>query len=322
MKKIIGILGIVALLVLAVPNDADAQVYGEFGPVMLEKQSSYEQLYEDSTEVNWVPADDFALPPLYSTPDHDDGYYKIPIGFDFEYNGEVYTHLWINVNGFITFGEMQDDGTVKQPPFLPPTNPDALYIGDNSFPVNMIAPYFGDHYYRDENSLFQGFVPSQILYKNESVTDTTSRLVIEWKNLNINYEVGEEIIKSSIADFQVILYESDDRYSAQGNIEFAYGEIGDPSIEDIRVITKGAAVGIKGEGTTVGNKADFLNGLYYVEDPDQFNREAARTNMDRRSTVWPPTGATDNRIRFNALGRFNIEEIGRASCRERVCVGV
>lgn len=307
MKKIlVSTLGALIAFLLVIPNSTQAQVSDEFEAILVIPGVSYTPLNPDEPDVNIAPAEDFALPPQFNTTDMDDGYYEIPIGFDFEFNGEVYNKLWINVNGFITFGE-KVGSSVKTPPFLPPKDQKALYVGDNSYPVNVIAPFWGDHYYRDENSLFQGFVPGQILYTSY---ENAEKLIIEWKNLNINYNLDGEVIKSSVADFQVILYKSLDEFSQQGNIEFAYGEIGDPMIEDNRVITKGAAIGIKGEGTIIGELADFLNGLYYVSEDNVDDYDAVRAKRDttKRSTVWPPSGATDSRINFNALGRYNIEE--------------
>ncbi len=302
-KIFLSALGILTAIALIIPNNAQAQVSDEFEAIRVITGVPYTALNPDDNNVEIALAEDFALPPQFNTTDMNDGYYEVQIGFDFEFNGEIYNKLWINVNGFITFGEKQGS-SVKTPPFLPPKDQKALYIGDNSYPVNVIAPYWGDHYYRDENSLFQGFVPSKIMY----TTDNDSVMTIEWNKLNINYMHEGEVIKSSVGSFQVILYKSGDEFSDQGNIEFAYGEIGDEMAEDPRVITKGATIGIKGEGTIVGELADFLNGLYYVEDPEEYDVVRARRDTSRRSTLWPPSGATDRRIKFNALGRYNIEE--------------
>lgn len=301
---IINTLGIMIALLLVIPNVTQAQVSDEFDVIKVVKGVPYQPLDKDDADVELAPADDFALPPQFNTTDKDNGYFEVEIGFDFEFNGEIYDKLWINVNGFITFGE-KINGGIKTPPFLPPVDQKALYVGDNSYPVNVIAPFWGDHYYRDENSKFQGYIPGEILY----TTNNTDQIIIEWNNLNINYMNGDPApVKSSVADFQVILFKSLDEYSEQGNIAFAYGEIGDPNAQDPRVITRGAAIGIKGEGTIVGELADFLNGLYYVENDEDFDLAKARTDSNKRSTFWPPSGATDRRIMFNALGRYNIEE--------------
>jgi hypothetical protein len=304
MKKIfLSALGIIIVFALVFPNSTQAQVSDEFEVIRVITGVPYNALNPDDANVEIAPAEDFALPPQFNTTDMDDGYYEVQIGFDFEFNGEIYNKLWINVNGFVTFGEKQGS-SVKTPPFLPPKDQKALYIGDNSYPVNVIAPFWGDHYYRDENSLFQGYVPSKIMY----TTNNTDQMVIEWNKLNINFRLDGEIVKSSVASFQVILKKSEDQFSEQGNIEFAYGSVGDEMIEDPRVITKGATIGIKGEGTIVGELADFLNGLYYVENTEDYDLLRARRDTSRRSTLWPPSGATDRRIVFNALGRYNIEE--------------
>ncbi len=261
-------------------NVATAQVYGDFDTVRI-VEANYQPL-EDGIE---IPASAFGLPPTWLQ-DLDDGYSYpngIPIGFPFEFGGEVYNRLWVCINGFITF---------SAPPLTPAKDPTALFYDNTSYPRNVIAPFWGDHRYRADYERFQGFKPTKILYKSDPIN---GMFIVEWRYLNIN----DQTIPSSIASFQVRLYRSTDPYSAQGNIEFAYGQVGgNEYTNDTRVITRNASVGIKGEFSP----ADFINGLMYNQPP-----EVARTRMDL-TNEWTPSGGTNKRILFTALARFNVEE--------------
>lgn len=291
MKKVLLSVAVAGMLVMALiaPQTLKAQVYGEFSSIELVENTPYEYL-QNGNVITY-----FALPPTYNVLDKDDGYAKVDIGFPFEFNGEVYTQAWVSTNGFITFTE---------PPYLPARDPNALFLDANNYPTNVIAPYWGDHYYRDETDFFtNGFMPTQISYATQQVDANQKVFIVEWKNLNINYKLNGQVIKSSVGTFQLRIYESTDAYSKQGDIEFAYDIIGNnPYVEDNTVVTKGAVVGLKGEGKIVGEGADFLNGLMY-------NRpiEDAAVRHDTTS-FWQPSGGTDKRIRFYALERFNVAE--------------
>ncbi|HRP02221.1 MAG TPA: T9SS type A sorting domain-containing protein [Candidatus Kapabacteria bacterium] len=275
---------------------ATAQVFGEYKSITLVENKPYEEINGTNVSPSL-----FALPPNYIGNDRNDGYVKVNLGFDFEFNGEIFHQAWISTNGFIT---------LSAPPNLPAPNPQALFLEANNYPNNVIAPYWGDHYLRDSTDFFtQGFVPSSISYTTITETDDNNVsykvFVVQWKNLNINYLVDGTPVKSSVANFQVRLYESKDAYSKQGNIEFCYGTIGPknrPDITDTRVITKGAVVGIKGEGKMIGEGADYLNALYFDKDIN-----LAGTREDKTSD-WQPSGGSDKRILLTATVRFNVAE--------------
>ncbi len=284
MKKIFGLtVGIATaiVLMLSLQITAKAQVYGDFDTVRQIRNVPYEPL-EDGIE---IPPSAFGLPPMWLQ-DLDDGYSfpnGIEIGFPFEFAGEIYTRLWVCINGFVTF---------SPPPLVPPKDPTALFYSSSSYPKNVLAPFWGDHYYHTDVERFNGYKPTKIYYKSDPDRGV---FIVEWRYLNIN----DVNVKSSIATFQLRLYKSQDPYSAQGDIEFAYGQVGGNQYTlDTRVITRNASVGIKGDF----EPADFLNGLEYGKDV-----AIAKTSM-RLTNEWPPSGGTDHRIRFRALARFNVEE--------------
>ncbi|MFN3781519.1 MAG: DUF6390 family protein, partial [Candidatus Kapaibacteriota bacterium] len=170
--------------------------------------------------------------------------------------------------------------------------PTALFYSSSSYPKNVLAPFWGDHHYHTNEEQSIGYKPTKIYYKSDPDRGV---FIVEWRYLNIN----DVNVKSSIATFQLRLYKSQDPYSAQGDIEFAYGQVGgNDNTNDTRVITRNASVGIKGDF----DPADFLNGLEYGKDV-----VIAKTSM-RLTNEWAPSGGTDHRIRFRAFARFNVEE--------------
>lgn len=298
MKKfLITAVGIVILIAVSISPSLFAQVNGEYKSITIVPNATYQEL----TTKTVIPNTAFSLGPNYIQEDSDDGYHRVDLGFDFEMNGEVFNQCWIGINGFIT---------LTPPPFLPAKNVNALFLDANNYPVNVIAPFWGDHYYRDEEDFFKdGFVPSEISYTVETITHDDGRIqrvfVVQWKNMNINYKLGNEFIKSSVGNFQLRLYESLDLFSYQGDIEFAYGTVGPtnrPDLTDTRVITSGSVVGIKGEGKLIGEGADYLNGLIYNQDIALAGTSQAKT------TTWQPSGGSDKRILFTASSVFNVAE--------------
>lgn len=311
MKRLfrIAILSMFVILTAGITSQIKAQVYGEFDTIRVQTEF-YNPLPTPTTQNGVVLIDrkDFALPPNFNVSDYDDGYAQINIGFDFEFNGEVYNKLWININGFVTFGK-KENNVVQFPPFLPPKDNQGLFLDAVSYPVNVIAPFWGDHYYRgDEDLTLRGFLPSQILY--QSTPDT---LTIEWKNLNINYNYQGRDLKNSIANFQIKLFRSTDTYNKQGDIGFYYGSVGgNPylgSNDDDRILTRGATIGIKGEGKLVGQDADYLNAFIndlFIKDNPMIPYEVVTTSR-QVSNDWPPTYKKEARYFFKAQKRFHDE---------------
>lgn len=298
------VVGLAMLLILAYPaSKLQAQVLGEFTSIEIVDGVPYTSIEGDTNVV--VIGENFALPPNYLTKDLDDGYYGgtgnagVPLGFQFEFNGEIYDRIFINVNGFVSFGQI-DEGVLKQPPFLAlaTKTPNALFFEDPTYPVNVLAPFWGDHRYRTIAESFNGFAPTEVMFVAK-----TDRFIVEWKDLNINYRLNGEVIKSSVANFQLIIYKSVYPFSKQGDVEFAYGQVNTNNDSgDSRVVTQGASVGVKGEGIVSGGKADYLNGLEYGSNFDDAQ------NSTRLTQAWQPSGGTDKRIRFTAAASSNIEE--------------
>jgi hypothetical protein len=299
MKRYFRLAVVVATLAWLVigSQPSNAQVYSLYEDLTI-VQASYRPLEEGAyTELN---SGDFALPPNFTPTNRDDGYHKFPVQlpFAFEYNDEVYDRIWVNVNGFICF---TTQGTL--PPNVAPNVNDALFIKSNSYPNNVIAPYWGDHYYRSTGDVFNKYIRSSIRVGWEVYDPPYRVFIVEWVDLNIN----DKSVKSSVATFQLRLYESKDPYSAQGDIEFAYSRTGspdlDPTVGDL-VIIRGATVGIKGESSGItGIDADYMNGLMY----DQLIDSVRTSRM--KTAQWPPSaGATDQRIRFTAIVTKKIEE--------------
>lgn len=273
----------VALVTLTSSYTLKSDVPGEFKSLHL-VQKNYEPI---GSAGSLLEAVDFTLPPNIQS--SDDGYAKINIGFPFEYNGEVFTELWVCVNGFVTF---------DSPNYLKQINPTGLFKDlPSTYQKNVLAPFWGDHIYRTVADTVLDYTRTRILYKQDA-----DKLTIEWRDLNIM----DKSMPSSIADFQVIIYKSDDPATPQGDIEFAYGLVGgNPLTPSTTVVTKGASVGIKGEFD------DFMNGLYPISnDPSDPARGVipAATDSTTLSNAWQPSGATNYRILFSAKQTLNVEE--------------
>lgn len=287
MKKFIRIaLGLTfALSLFLAANPSNALVYGEFDIKLGEggMENRFEPLDDQyDPDVRWIRVTSFGTQPNFTNVDSSNGYYKLNMSFPFEFNGEVFTSVWICVNGFIAFSD---------PPFVDANNPISLFNNGSSDPKNVIAPFWGDHYYRADKN---GYKQSKILVKDDGEV-----LTVEWRDLNVNIDKladGSDDEKSSTANFQVKIYKSNDPVSDQGDIEFCYGTSGRDAF------VEGSAVGIKGE-----SDGDFMNGLVVFDDEktqQELNAEA-RTIEDLNDE-WPPSGATDNRIKFAAIKTINL----------------
>ncbi len=311
MKRTKYILLAVIFGVLAVANSF-AQITTEFSNIEI-RQANYQDIKGNPLTVV-VDEDDIIKTPMSSrTKDLDDGYVKVPLGFKYEFNGETYEYIYVNVNGFATFGRM-DNGRLVEPPLLLSTiknAPNAFFNDDPSFPVNVLAPFWGDHYYREENSNFDGYLPSEISILTETDANGFMTFTVQWKNININYLLGTEKIKSSVANFQLKIYQSTQLYTRQGDIEFCYGQIGgNINSNDTRVITNKSVVGMKGYKKAQGTGADYLNGLVWDDEIDitktTYIMEGSKSA--ELSNQWTPSGATNSRIRFTSYGRSKEKE--------------
>ncbi len=315
--------GIAILLGIAITyQPTKAQVYDEFGVTTLLRQIPYQELESK----NVIPASKFAMPPNFiegTVRGRSDGFYKVDLPFDYEYNGEVYSTVWICVNGYITFtpeGEIPPQTLPKKNGLMDIT--DWFFYFSSSYPSNVIAPFMGDHFYRtgDDNPTPW---PAANQYTRSEISwyydDEDSVFTVQWKNLNINYDdpASGDIwkgITSSVGNFQVKIYQSRDDFTRQGDIEFCYGPAGadNNQTDQTLVKTRDAVVGIKGNMGKEGELADFLNALNYArnwveDDFEEWDKEEAKTSM-KLTNLWPPTTGTDYRFNFNALGRNQKEE--------------
>ncbi len=265
-----------------------AQVYVEFMPPMKKGNRPYAMLPTGAGTTVYT-ANDFVTTP---NPDPDDGFVVVQLPFPFEFNGTLYTYIAVNVNGFIMF--------IDQPSV--PLGLVGMHIATRlfdgqQFPRNVVAPFWGDHYMRVGPPSEPQYMPSQVLTRQVSIGGRDA-FCIEWRNLNIN----NENIPSSVGNFQVFLYRQTQIVgNFQGDIEFAYGPIGgNPNTTQQTVVTRDASVGLKGSSP----QGDWINGLEFGGNVD-----IARTSM-RLTNLWPPSGATDTTIVFEAIPRVRLDVWG------------
>ncbi|MCX6153819.1 MAG: T9SS type A sorting domain-containing protein [Candidatus Kapabacteria bacterium] len=288
-KQLMFALGVAfAISIFANLQQVKADVYAQFTAIQLVTGVSYQEL--DPAKDTYLQPAQFGLPPNYFWgTGYDDGYYYLAFkpGFVYSYNDKPYSACWISVNGFISFEEPTYD-------VLATKNSKNLFFAASNFPKTVVAPFWGDHYYRSTLDKNQGYIVSRISYQYQN---NDSILVIQWKDLNIN----DAATKSSTGNFQLRLYKSTNQYSSQGDIEFCYGSIGNSS--GTTVVTRGASVGINGSVEMFNGRIDFLNGLRYGQAID-----VARTDDSTLTDKWTPSIYNDNRIRFTALVRQNAPE--------------
>lgn len=296
MKKLLTFaFAMLVFLGIANSQSAIAQVYGDFN---LERvtNASYEPLPPTGNGVKvFLPSDfwdSYNTKHIKSVEFRDNGYVEYELPFTFRFGGVDRTTIYISANGFITF---------DKPVNMPATNPLGLFTIEHSFSQNVIAPYWGDHMLRDavKDAVPVGgnqWVPSSIIVQKVDAKGTAKgKVIIEWKDLNINK--GNQAITSSVASFQVILHQSADDNTTQGDIEFAYGTAGKRPGQvttDNRVITADCSIGIKGDFGILHGNADFINALEFGKPFIDV------TSKKTLTTEWQPTGGSDVRFVFRA----------------------
>jgi len=265
-----------------------AQVYVEFMPPMKRGNRPYTMLPTGAGTTVYT-ANNFVTTP---NPDPDDGFVVAQLPFPFEFNGTLYNYIAINVNGFIMF---IDNPSV--PLGLVGMHIATRLFDGQQFPRNVVAPFWGDHYMRVGPPSQPQYMPSQVLTRQVSVGGRDA-FCIEWRNLNIN----DKTVPSSVGNFQVFLYRQTQIVgNFQGDIEFAYGTIGgNPNTTQQTVVTRNASVGLKGSSP----QGDWINGLEFGGNVD-----IARTST-RLTNLWPPSGATDTTIVFEAIPRIRLDVWG------------
>ena len=235
--------------------------------------------------------------------DRDDGVaVDIPTGFNYDYNGNLYSTVNVCVNGWMSAGRAEGHP-------IPTITNDKYFLFLPNRPNNTIAPFFGDHYYRTLSDIAQGYVPSKIQYTTIAVPDPNFNapagsflhtFIMEWKDLNINDKANP----TSIASFQVKLIENslandlsvpDHRVT----IEFHYGPIGSSGT----VKTQGSTVGIE---DSVG--LSHINALFQSATGGGL---PIRTNTDSLTTCWPPATCLPGRvITFTPIGKGTLSQWG------------
>ncbi len=263
-----------------------AQIYVEFETPKKVGNRPYTPLPSGGSTTAYT-ANSFTVPPNV---DPDDGFAAAQLPFPFEFNGTVYNWILINVNGFII---MSPDGNV--PLGIVGQQIQTRLFDGSQFPRNVVAPYWGDHYFRIGGTAQPGYMPSQILTGIANVGGRRA-FCIEWRNLNIN----DKTLPSSVGNFQCYLYEQTAvPGNSQGDIEFAYGQIGgNPNTTLTTVITRNAAVGIKGSSP----QGDWLNAF--------FTAPATSFTSTQLSNSWQPSGGSDTVLLFKSIPRLRLNVWG------------
>ncbi len=244
-----------------------------------------------------LPVTDFR--DFVGNPDPDDGVdNNISTGFTFDYNGSLYSTVNVCVNGWMSIG----------PQNVPVITNDNTYLFKPNPPMNAVAPFWGDHYYR---TLEAGYHPSRIQYQITAVTDTNPNTCIpfptiktftlEWKDLNINDKTNP----NSIATFQVKIVQNPKANDCavpdqRATIEFHYGNISSTGT----VTTQGATVGIKDSGSF---SISFLNGLF---PSSVAGGDSSRLSTTARTSSWPPSGLPSRVIQFVPKGSYILNQWG------------
>lgn len=295
-KRFLGGLGIAAILALSVTN-SNAQIWAYYN------MQINNQFFNPLTSA--TPPFGDVLNPLNfmsfsNTTDLDDGVVNdVPVGFNFDYNGNMYSTINVCVNGWVTVGKRD----------IPPVTNDKYYLFRPNEPNNTIAPFFGDHYFRTLADISNGYKVSRIWYNIDLIPDPNPRAVpgsflhvftLEWKDLNIN----DKSNINSIATFQLKLIENPnandiDIPDKRVIIEFHYGPIGNNG----NVKTQGCTVGIEDSIAY-----SWMNGLF----PSSFaGEDSTRRNRDSLTTCWPPASCLPGRvIQFIPEGLATIAQWG------------
>lgn len=250
--------------------------------------------------------------------DPDDGVAgPVNLGFTFEYANQLYTQIYVCVNGWVSF---------ENPGAFITNDPYSLF--NSQRPNVTLAPFFGDHYLRtpgfdDTDPKGRFYTPSTIRYVSlpAGVPTQPDTLVVEWENLNINYRfdptqpdnpfapvANVQPQAPSVGSFQLwIISAPPGAVSKQGSIEFHYGDVGPkppvPFSDTVGSIVKtsGASVGIEGQPGVPGGQTSFINAVAFRENQGPFQNDSAVTSR-RLTRVWPPTGFPGRAFVFTGTG--------------------
>jgi len=214
--------------------------------------------------------------------DPDDGIGSdIPVGFIFDYNGNMYSTVNACANGWASFGGQKPNPTI--------TSNNSFLFQPNR-PNNVAAPLWGDHYYRTLTDVTKGFRQSRIQYTTFAKPDTNSTgfpgsfvhtFILEWKNLNVNNKSDT----NSVATFQMWIVENplvNDMVhpNRRATIEFHYDTLSASAI--------GCTVGIN---DSLG--LSHMNGLFAAFF---VNFDSTRLSTDSTMNCWPPATCLTNGV--------------------------
>lgn len=235
--------------------------------------------------------------------DPDDGVaVDVPVGFAFDYNGNLYSSINVCINGWASVGYAEGHP-------IPTITNDKYFLFLPNRPNNVLAPFWGDHYYRTGADIAAGYKPTKIQYTTTAVPDMNPNafpgsilrtFTLEWKDLNINDKTNP----NSIATFQIKLIEnslSNDMFVADKRvfIEFHYGPIGSSG----SVKTQGCTVGIE-DSVGLSHMNALFQSSYAFGVP-------IRSNTDSLTTCWPPASCLPGRvITFTPIGVGTLAQWG------------
>lgn len=315
-RTIFGVMASAALLTVAATQGAVAQISEEY--TLSIQTKPYEPQTNQGVQIPRSQFRDLFAPNVV---DPDNGVAgPINLGFPFEYNNQVYTQIYVCVNGWISF---------QNPGAYITDDPYSLFQGQR--PNLTIAPFFGDHYLRtpvndDYDSYLRPYTPStiRVVYKPAD-SQGRATTIVEWQDLNINYRfdptdpdnpfapvANVRAQASSVGNFQVWLTQAlPGAPSQQGRIEFHYGAVGPnvpfPDTVGAIVKTSLASVGIEDEPGVPGGSTTFLNAVAFRE----YGGRLDSTTQSRRLTrVWPPTGLPARIFVFEGTGVRRIQSWG------------
>ncbi|WP_400194197.1 T9SS type A sorting domain-containing protein [Hymenobacter sp. B81] len=197
-----------------------------------------------------------------------------PIGFQFNYNGQVFTDFVLNTNGYIKLG-----GAPAAPYFQATSQAAGNAAGPlTSAETNLILPFNED--------LEAGSSPTEYRY-NTTGTAPNRVTTIQWSNVSDKARSnGTTVVGKQYANisFQVKLYET------TGVIEFVYGTATAGSAADA---FKTVAVGLKGSGSSATQLIAVTKGSTQTWDLASFVAGLYTGNGHNiRSTVRPDAGRT------------------------------
>ncbi len=164
---------------------------------------------------------------------HDDTWWgPLPIGFSFEFYGNVYTQFYVTSNGMITFGTGIEDLTPNQETnrHIPSTGPNN---GSRDKIDNFIAPFWDDIELKDEGDIMYATIGAS----------GTQKTIVQFTNMGF---WNDPVL---LGTFQIILYEG------SNDVQFQYRSIVDPLSN--RSSGGSASIGVENIDGTIGVECSY-----------------------------------------------------------------